>query len=162
MTANFNYVLPVAYVAADVICVRTTEQSKSQLSNQTVDILLIKRANPPFKDKFAIPGGFVETDEDVIEGAVRELSEETNISVLPEHLKLLGIYGKPGRDPRGRTITAVYYYISDSKSTFDNVRAQDDAKEFKFFPIDNLPDLAFDHQTIIADLKNELIKQDLI
>jgi 8-oxo-dGTP diphosphatase len=143
-----DYVPPRAVVAADVVCVLNQPDLTS--------VLLIERANDPFKGEYAIPGGIVEETEDVIDGAIRELLEETNISASEADLTLLGIYGKPGRDPRGRTITVAYYFMTSDSSLFSNVKAQDDAKSFKFFDIFNLPDLAFDHNKIISDLIKRL------
>ena len=114
------------------------------INNTTEEILLIKRLNEPFKDYWALPGGFVDENEDLEEAAHRELKEETNLGV--EELYQLGAFGTPGRDPRGHMISIAYLgYSSDVK----NAKAMDDAKELKWFKINDLPKLAFDHKEII-------------
>jgi len=110
-------------------------------------VLLIKRKYDPFKDKWAFPGGFVEYDEELEVAAQRELEEETNITGLC--LEQLRTFGRVGRDPRGRTVSVVYYAYVETLSTL-NVKAQDDAKEAQWFSIKNLPELAFDHAEIMA------------
>ncbi len=107
-------------------------------------ILLIKRKNEPFKDKWALPGGFVEYGEKVEDAIVREFKEETGMSVRIK--KLCGVYSDPGRDPRGHVISIVFLLESD-----DEPRAGDDAIDARFFDLDNLPDLAFDHRKIIEE-----------
>ena len=110
-------------------------------------VLLIKRKYEPFKDKWAFPGGFVEYDEELETAAHRELEEETNIKDIC--LKQLGTFGRVGRDPRGRTVSVVYYaYIDDSSKL--NVKAQDDAKDAQWFSVKKLPELAFDHAEIMG------------
>lgn len=107
-------------------------------------ILLIKRKKDPYKDCWALPGGFVEENEDLELAAKRELVEET--SVVIENLEQIGAFGKPHRDPRHHTISIVYY----GNVPEDTIAiAADDAKEANWFSIDDLPVLAFDHQEII-------------
>lgn len=110
------------------------------------DILLIKRGHDPYQGSWALPGGFVEKNEDLPDAAARELFEETGVSDL--RLRQIGAFGKPGRDPRGHTITVAYYSeIPVDKEIY--VRAGDDAAEAEWFSIYSLPDLAFDHRDII-------------
>lgn len=109
-------------------------------------VLLIKRKYEPFKDKWAFPGGFVEYDEELEVAAHRELEEETSIKDVS--LKQLGTFGRVGRDPRGRTVSVVYYTCVDDSSKL-NVKAQDDAKEAQWFSVKKLPELAFDHAEIM-------------
>lgn len=113
--------------------------------NATTFILLIRRKNPPFQHQWALPGGFVENDEDLQTAAKRELKEETGINL--SSCEQLYTFGKPGRDPRGRTISIAY--VGFAKPS-DQPKAADDAKEAKWFAIDRLPKLAFDHQDIIS------------
>lgn len=103
--------------------------------------------------KWALPGGFVEIEEDLDEGARRELIEETGISDVD--LKQFKTYGKPGRDPRGRTISVVYYGFIDENIT---IEAGDDASDVAWFSIHNLPPLAFDHELILAEFMGNHIK----
>ncbi len=114
------------------------------INDTTEEILLIKRLNEPFKDYWALPGGFVDENEDLEEAAHRELKEETNLEV--EDLYQLGAFGAPGRDPRGYMISIAYLGYS---SDVENAKAMDDAKELKWFKINDLPKLAFDHKEII-------------
>ncbi|OQX18020.1 MAG: hypothetical protein BWK75_06985 [Candidatus Altiarchaeales archaeon A3] len=127
------------------------------------EILLIQRKNPPFQGNFALPGGFVEYNESVEEACIREAKEETNLDVQIE--KLIGVYSKPDRDPRGHTITAAFLCIPP-----ENLYplAGDDAKNAKFFRISEILNMqltsfrsdisksddfkmAFDHKYIIED-----------
>ena len=109
-------------------------------------ILLIQRKNPPFKDQWALPGGFVDMDESLEESALRELHEETGLSHV--QLTQLGTFGAPDRDPRGRVITVAYYGAIDP--TQADVAAGSDAADARWFSLKRLPDLAFDHGEIIA------------
>ena len=113
-----------------------------------VFILLIKRANEPYKDLWALPGGFVDMDETLIDAAKRELFEETGIAETD--LKQFYTYGDLNRDPRGRTVSVVYYAFVNQNNT--NAVAGDDAAETNWFSLKNLPQLAFDHQKIINEL----------
>jgi 8-oxo-dGTP diphosphatase len=108
-------------------------------------LVLIKRGRSPFKDRYALPGGFVEYNEKVEDAVVREMKEETGLST--EIKSLFGVYSDPMRDPRGHTVTLVY----ELKVTGGNLKSGDDAKEVKLFPLTKLPDLAFDHDLIVAD-----------
>ena len=119
--------------------------------NFSAKILLIKRKNEPFKNSWALPGGFLEETEGLKEGARRELKEETGVEV--EDLKQLKTYGDLNRDPRGRTISIAFIGILN---TDVKIKAGDDAKEADWFSLDELPKLAFDHSEIIADAKKYL------
>ena len=98
-----------------------------------------------------IPAGKLDgSDEDPEEAARRELQEETDLTVGEESLKLIGVYSAPGRDPRGRTVTAAYRIdISDDVKA----AAGDDAAEVRWWPLEALPPLAFDHDDIITAAK---------
>ena len=113
-------------------------------------ILLIKRKNEPFKDKWALPGGFVEYGERVEDAVVREVFEETGLKT--NILYLIGIYSDPSRDPRGHVVSVVYLLKIDK----GQVKSGDDASDAKFFNIDNLPDLSFDHNIILKEIKRRL------
>ncbi len=110
------------------------------------EVLLIRRKNPPFKNLWALPGGFLDMDESLQESALRELHEETGISDI--QLKQFGVYGEPNRDPRGRVITIAYIGIVKSKQ--QEAVAGSDASEVAWFSTADLPQLAFDHNDIIV------------
>lgn len=114
------------------------------INKKTDEILLIKRLNEPYKDCWALPGGFVDENEDLEQAARRELFEETNIET--EEMIQIGAFGTPNRDPRGHMISVAY-----QTNLIENqiVKAKDDAKETKWFSLNDLPDLAFDHLEII-------------
>lgn len=111
---------------------------------QNEKILLIKRAKEPFKGWWAIPGGRLEDDETAEECLRREVKEETGIDIEQE--KLIGIYSDPKRDPRGIVGAAYLCRIIGG-----NLAAGDDAGEVKWWPISELPELAFDHKKIVED-----------
>jgi len=108
-------------------------------------ILLIKRKNSPFKGKWALPGGFVEYGEKVEDAVVREVEEETGLKT--SILDIVGIYSDPDRDPRGHTVTVAYLL----EVRLGILRHRDDADDAKFFDVNQLPKLAFDHKDIIKD-----------
>lgn len=108
-------------------------------------VLLVRRGREPFKGMYALPGGFVEYGESVEEAIVREVLEETGLRVVPK--RLVGVYSDKDRDPRGHTISVAFLL----ERIEGNIRSGDDAYEALFFPIDELPPLAFDHKKIIED-----------
>ncbi|MGE0090864.1 MAG: NUDIX domain-containing protein [Bacteroidales bacterium] len=143
----FTYEYPRPAVCVDII-VLTLDLVKPE-------ILLIKRKFEPFKDHWALPGGFVDMDEELVDAASRELEEETSISNIK--LEQFKSYGKIGRDPRGRTISVVYYgFIPVSHKYI--AKADDDAAETKWFAIKSLPNLAFDHLEIINEATDKILK----
>jgi ADP-ribose pyrophosphatase YjhB (NUDIX family) len=111
-------------------------------------ILLIQRADKPFKNKWALPGGHLDYGKETLEQtAKRELQEETGLEVNEQELKLFGVYSAPDRDPRAHYITHVYF----ADKFKGKLKAGDDAKNVRWFPISQLPLLAFDHKKIIDD-----------
>lgn len=120
--------------------------------NAKVQVLLIQRNNPPFQNHWALPGGFIEENESLELSARRELQEETGLN-LPE-LQFYNVYGEPGRDPRGRTITLVYWHLLQGEQPV--AQAADDAADARWFDLDALPELAFDHLQILSDLRQML------
>jgi len=111
-----------------------------------VSILLIKRKYPPFKNSWAIPGGFILEAESLEEAVKRELMEETGIEV--NYLEQLYTFGAPKRDPRQRIISIAYFALVKS-TRFQQLKASTDAEEAGWFSINELPALAFDHQQIL-------------
>ena len=112
--------------------------------NGKLQTLLIKRKGPPFQNHWALPGGFLEKNETLIKAAARELFEEAGVRHL--YLEQLYTFGDPGRDPRGRVITAAYFALVPAPL---EISAGSDAKEAKWWPVSGLPKLAFDHKKII-------------
>ena len=118
-------------------------------SSKGAEVLLIQRGNHPYKGCWALPGGFAEPGETIEQVAARELWEETGVS--DASLQLLGVYSEPGRDPRGWVVTLVY--VAGLPAGAVPV-AGDDAAAVQWFGIEDalaLPNLAFDHDRILAD-----------
>ena len=134
---EYTYKYPRPAVTAD--CVVMTNEPLPK-------VLLIQRGADPFKGAWAFPGGFMNMDETTEQCAIRELEEETGLKVTTVHQ--IGAYSKVDRDPRGRTITIAYLAIIDSQ---EEVKGQDDAAKAEWFPITELPHLAFDHCDIMQD-----------
>ena len=100
--------------------------------DEDFNFILIKRLNDPYKDCWALPGGFVEYGESVETAAIREAKEETSIDV--ELIDLINVYSKPDRDPRGHTVTVAY----TAKGDLDSMKADSDAKDIGIFNINDL------------------------
>jgi 8-oxo-dGTP diphosphatase len=103
-------------------------------------VLLIQRKDPPYKDHWAFPGGFIEMDEELEDSAARELMEETGLKW--SGYEQVGAFGKVGRDPRGRVISIAFTGFVENPQ---EVSAGSDAKKVQWFDFTNLPKLAFDH-----------------
>jgi len=112
-------------------------------------LVLVKRKNPPYQGKFALPGGFVEIGESTEEAASREAFEETGLSI--EILKLIGVYSDPERDPRRHTVSVCYL----AKGSGD-LKSGSDADAVELFEFDSIPELAFDHNKMINDAKSDI------
>jgi 8-oxo-dGTP diphosphatase len=134
----FTYEFPRPAVTVD--CVIFGYDGKEALK-----VLLIQRKHDPYAGQWALPGGFVDMDEPLETAALRELEEET--SVKDVFVEQLYTFGEPGRDPRGRMISVAYFALVDLAS--HPIQAADDARAVNWFPIEDLPDLAFDHRQII-------------
>ncbi|MFI1169315.1 NUDIX domain-containing protein [Streptomyces sp. NPDC020801] len=110
-------------------------------------VLLIERGWDPFKGRWALPGGHVDTGETSLAASVRELQEETGITVPADGLRQVGAFDTPGRDPRGRYVSVAY---TATLQTPVRPTAGDDATAARWWPLAALPDLAFDHADILA------------
>ncbi|MFB6375060.1 MAG: NUDIX domain-containing protein [Bradymonadaceae bacterium] len=110
-----------------------------------LEVLLIQRDESPFEGRWATPGGFVEIDEPVAEAAPRELAEETGMR--DGELVQFGLFDEPGRDPRGRIVAAADWGLT--RRDHHDLEAATDAREFGWFDVDDLPDLAFDHDELV-------------
>jgi 8-oxo-dGTP diphosphatase len=122
------------------------------------EVLLIKRRREPYKNQWAVPGGFVGIDEELEDAAVRELYEETNLTGV--RLEQLYTFGRCGRDPRGRQITIAFIGIAEKEVS--KVKAGDDAAGVRWFDIEKLPeDLAFDHNEVLDYALSQLKKKGI-
>lgn len=139
-----TYVYPRPAVTVDSVIFSESEDG--------LYILLIQRKNPPYQDYWAIPGGFVDMDEELDVAAKRELLEETGLVV--EHLEQFKTFGTLNRDPRGRTVSIVYYAFADKEHA--EIKANDDASDVEWYNVNELPKLAFDHNDIIEQLLESL------
>ena len=134
----YSYEYPHPAVTADCVVFGLDEGE--------LKLLLIKRLMDPFKDRWALPGGFVKMDEDLDRAARRELQEETGVRDL--YLEQLGAFGRTDRDPRERVITVAYFAIIN---LFEHeLSAASDAAEAAWFSTEDLPSLAFDHAEIVG------------
>lgn len=133
---SYSYPYPRPSLTVDVALVTQVKAPR---------VLLIRRKADPFAGKWALPGGFVDENERLIDAAHRELKEETGLDVAD--LEQLQTFGDPGRDPRGWTVSVVFL---GRVSPGLNPTAGDDAAEVGWFSLDALPPLAFDHAEILA------------
>ena len=120
--------------------------------DENQNFILIKRKNEPYKDYWALPGGFVDYGECVEDAAIREALEETSINVKLD--QLIGVYSNPSRDPRGHTVSITY----SAKGNMEEMKADDDACDINIFTKRDLEkiNLAFDHAQIINDCLNSI------
>ncbi len=121
------------------------------IEDQKGNVVLIKRKYPPFRNYFALPGGFIKEGEKPSEAIIREVKEETNLDIKVE--SKIGVYNKEGRDPRGNVHTTAYKCRIIGETS--DMRGGDDAKNAELIPIDQLKtiELAFDHKEILRDAK---------
>ena len=135
---KYTYEWPRAMVTVDAVVFA--------VSAGKTEVLLVRRKNEPYKGRWAVPGGFVEMDEELEDAVARELAEETALTGV--RLEQLRTFGKCGRDPRGRQISIAF--IGTVTEGQDRVRAGDDAAEAGWFNIAKLPEnMAFDHEEMI-------------
>ena len=139
----FTYEYPRASLTVDAAVFR---QSKSGF-----EILLIQRGNEPFKDMWALPGGFLDMDETLEEAIARELEEETALTGL--RLKQLHAFSALHRDPRGRTVSVIFWGVLEDEQV---AKAGNDASNVGWHALDKLPPLAFDHDEVIALARKQL------
>ena len=130
----YDYARPA--VTADIVLITREAQPR---------VLLIQRAHEPFAGAWALPGGFVNVDEPIVDAAKRELHEETGLEIAL--LEQLYTTGDPGRDPRGWTISIAFLARVDAGTL--QPRAGDDAAAVKWFRLNKLPKLAFDHAMLV-------------
>lgn len=137
-------------VTVDVVLLTVVERR--------LEVLLIQRGHAPYEGAWALPGGFVEPDEDLAEAAARELLEETGIGVEPDSLRQVGAYGHPDRDPRMRVVTVAYGAVVAQLAQAP--RGGDDAAHAGFIPVAEVQSgrvtPAFDHRKIVEDAVSRL------
>lgn len=141
----YQYEYPHPAVTTDIVIFT--------IRDKQLKLLLIMRGAEPYKGKWALPGGFVQLDEDLESGARRELSEETGISGV--YLEQLYTFGSVDRDPRERVITVAYYALIPSDKI--ELRAATDAEAVGWFSMDELPKLGFDHKEIVDMAHQRLV-----
>ena len=143
MSYTYEYPRP----ALTVDCVIFGMDSSSDLK-----VLLIQRGHEPYKDHWALPGGFVDMEEDLENAALRELEEETGVKDV--FIEQLYTFGAPGRAPRGRVVSVAYFALVNLDE--HPVQASSDARNVNWFSQEKMPALAFDHQLIYETALNRL------
>lgn len=141
---TFTYDYERAGLTVDVALLATVDGRLS--------VLLVRRAGEPYAGSWALPGGYMEIDETLAAAARRELLEETGLAA--GRLEELGVYDAVDRDPRGRTITVAF--LGTGVEDASAAAAGDDASDARWFPVNELPAVAFDHGQIIADALERL------
>ena len=131
----------------------TTDNVIFGFDGNTVKVLLIERGFDPYKGCWAFPGGFLEMQESAEEGARRELMEETGLDTT--YVKQFHTFSTPDRDPRERVISIAYY----SLVRMSEVKGMDDAAQAKWFPLNEVPKLAFDHEEMWRIAQEEIRKE---
>jgi len=136
---SYTYEYPKPSLTVDCVVFGLDEQD-------TLKVMLIQRNLPPFQGQWALPGGFVRVDETIEGAALRELHEETGIEKV--FLEQLYTFGEVERDPRERVVTVAYYALVNLSE--HRIEATTDASDAAWFPVTDLPPLAFDHDKIFA------------
>jgi len=142
---TYQYKYPRPALTVDILIVAGNKDH--------LQILLIQRKNPPFQHHWALPGGFLDMDETLEQAAARELEEETGL--VCGNLQQFKSYSAINRDPRGRTVSVVFW---QKLPAIAPIKAGDDAKEAQWFSISQLPELAFDHGEIVEEFIVEILK----
>jgi 8-oxo-dGTP diphosphatase len=135
----YQYAYPHPAVTVDTVVFGFT--------GRDLQVLLVRRAQPPFAGQWAFPGGFLDMQESLETSASRELAEETGLSVAPENLHQLGAFGRPDRDPRERVISVAFIFLSNQAN--QPLKPGSDAAEAQWFDALHPPVLAFDHAHIL-------------
>lgn len=138
----YTYKYPHPAVTTDCIIFTFTDSR--------LKVLLIRRGLEPYKGCWALPGGFIKPEESADQCAMRELREETSLTV--SHMRQFHTFSAPDRDPRERVITIAYYALIPHSE----VMGGDDAAEADWFEVKDLPDLAFDHEEILRKALEDL------
>ena len=145
-------------VAADVVVFSVMKDDECEdarrLQEKRLKILLIRRGGFPYKGSWAMPGGFCRKGEDVIDSARRELCEETGID--DAYVKLVGVYGEPGRDPRGWVISSTYMALMNARAC--HLKAGDDAQDARWFTVE-LTDISTE-VTEVSGTGEEIVKNE--
>lgn len=121
---------------------------------ERLQVLLIERGIEPFKGRWAFPGGFIKMDETAEQGALRELKEETGMENA--YIQQFHTFSNPNRDPRERVITIAYYALVK----IQEVQGGDDAASARWFPLDEIPPLAFDHDYMLR-MATQRLRQEI-
>lgn len=120
---------------------------------ERLQVLLIERGIEPFKGRWAFPGGFIKMDETAEQGALRELKEETGMENA--YIQQFHTFSNPNRDPRERVITIAFYALV----RIQEVKGGDDAASARWFPLDEIPALAFDHDHMLRMATQRLCQE---
>jgi len=132
----------------------TTDAVLFTLKKSEIYVLLIQRKNSPFKNHWALPGGFVEDNERVKTACQRELKEETGLPIPISTFVFIDYFDNPKRDPRGRTLSFVFGVILEKPL---RVKGSDDANKAEWINLKKISNLAFDHFEIIQKAKHKLL-----
>ena len=147
----FSYAWPRPGLTVDVAVLSPSIASTSTSLTPPTAVLLIQRGIAPGRGRWALPGGFVNPEEELELAAARELEEETGLGNLA--LRQVRAWGGPDRDPRGWTVTVAFVAVLPERGGSEQpppVKGGDDAAAARWWPVAALPDLAFDHQRILA------------
>ncbi len=152
---------------ADIVMFTLTKKERKTFTKtlplRELKVMLIRRRSWPFAGKWALPGGFSRDNESLFEAAQRELKEETGVDADARHLEYLGVYSKPGRDPRGWIISHAFFALVEEE-ILEKRQAADDAEEVGLFTIEEALEqleLGFDHRDIIRDAYHRIQEQML-
>ena len=142
---KYHYKYPHPSVTTDCVIFGLTDCVIFGFDGTRLNVLLIERGNDPYKGCWAFPGGFLNMDESALEGAKRELYEETGLR--DAYIHQFHAFSAPDRDPRERVISIAYFALV----RLTDVKAGDDAAKAQWFPLDEIPPLAFDHDKMLRE-----------